>query len=116
MGAWGTDIFDDDVATDVRSTFENELEGGGSAAHATAVVLREWSEALDDKDDGPIVWLALAALQLDRKALQKSVKEHALSVIESGENQRRWDEETAPDDAAKRRTVLETLRARLLAS
>src|SRR4051812_28049419 len=99
MGAWGTDIFEDDVASDVRSTFEDELEGGGSVAHATAVVLREWSEAFEDENDGPIVWLALAALQLDRGQLQGRVRNEALAVIDAGNNQRRWDEESTPEDA-----------------
>ena len=115
MGAWGTELLDDDVASDVRSTFENELEGGASVAHATEVVLREWSDAFEDEDDGPIVWLALAALQLDRGAFQKSVRDKALAVIEGGVNQRRWDEEATPEDAAKRPVVLEELKVRLLA-
>jgi sirohydrochlorin ferrochelatase len=116
MGAWGTGPFDDDVASDVRSTFENELEGGASVAYATTVVLREWSEAMDDEEDGPIVWLALASLQLGHGALQKRVRDEALAVIDGGQNQRRWDEETTPEDAAARRAVLEELRTRLLAS
>ena len=48
MGVWGPDIFDDDLPTDMRKTFEDELELGSTVAHATTVVLREYSEALDD--------------------------------------------------------------------
>jgi hypothetical protein len=117
MGAWGPDIFDDDLTSDMRKTFEDELELRSSVAHATTVVLREYSEALDDTDERPKVWLALATLQVDRGALQSHVRDHALAVIDSGEDQRRWDEGPAtPEDAAKRKQVLAELRARLVAS
>lgn len=116
MGAWGYDIFDDDVAADVRVEFEGALETGASVAHATAVVLREWADAMDDPDDGPIVWLALAALQLDRNELQSNVRDHALAVIDGGENLRRWEEEATPGDAAGRKRALDELRARLVVS
>jgi hypothetical protein len=116
MGVWGPDIFDDDLTSDMRSTFEDELEGGAGVAHATTVVLREYSEALDDVDERPKVWLALAALQLDRGALQAQVRDAAMAVIESGANQRRWDEESTPEEAAQRKQVLDALKARLLAA
>lgn len=116
MGVWGPDIFDDDLTSDLRKTFEDELELGSSVAHATLVVFREYSEALDDADEKPKVWLALASLQLERGVIQKHVRDEALAVIESGENQRRWDEESTSEEAAERKQVLEELRARLVAS
>ncbi len=113
MGTWGYDIFDNDVAADVRTRFEDALELGDSAAHATSVVLREWSEALDDPADGPHVWLALAALQADRNALQGSVRDHAIQIIDSGAGLAGWDQEASPEEYAGRQRVLEELRARL---
>jgi hypothetical protein len=113
MGTWGYDIFDNDVAADVRSQFENELEIGGSVAHATSVALREWAEALDDPEDGPCVWLALAALQADRHALQGNVRDHAVQVIDSGAGFAGWDQEASPEEYAGRKRELEELRARL---
>jgi hypothetical protein len=114
MDTWGYDIFDNDVATDVRSLFDNEMNIGDSVMHATSVVLREWSEALDDPEDGPRVWLALAALQADRHAVHDNVRNQALHVIDSGAGLAGWDQETSPEEYAERKRVLEELRARLV--
>ena len=113
MATWGYDIFDNDVATDVRGVFEDELQLRASVPHATAVVLREWKDAMDDPDDGPIVWLALAALQVERDALQTSVRDHALAVIDDGAGMRGWEESASTDDHAGRMRVLADLRGRL---
>jgi hypothetical protein len=116
MGTWGTDIFDNDVALDVRTFFEDSLEGGASVERATAIALQESAEFLADEDDAPIAWLALAALQLEHGGLQRRVRDEALAVIDSGVNQRRWDEESTPEDTAERRVILAELRVRLLPS
>ncbi len=115
MDAWGYDIFDSDEAADLRALFESQLQTGASIAHATAVVLRESRDALDDPKDGPIVWLALATLQLGRDALQPNVRDHALAVINGGEDLRRWEAEAMTEDAAGRKRVLDDLRVRLVA-
>ena len=108
MGAWGAGIFEDDVAADVAGTWQDTA--GGPAA-ATEAVFEEFGEAIEDVDDGPVIFFALASLQLDAGALDKAVKERALASIEP--NVRRWEEESSPDDAAERRRVLEDLRQRL---
>src|SRR5947199_326587 len=116
MSTWGYDIFDNDEANDIRALFEDELQTGASVAHATAEILRESKDVLSDPDDGPVVWLALAALQLQRKELQPNVRDHALAVIDSGEDLKRWEAEGTPEDAAGRKRVLEELRAQLVAT
>jgi len=116
MSTWGYDIFDNDEANDIRALFEAELNTGASVAHATAEILRESKDALDDPESGPIVWLALAALQLQRGELQPNVRDHALAVIDSGEDLKRWEAEATPEDVAGRKRVLDELRARLVSS
>ncbi len=115
MGAHGVEIFDDDVAMDVRATFEEALERGASVRTATRRVLDEYEEYFDDMDDGPIVWLALAAVQLEHGALQPRVRREALAVIATGDTLARW-EDAGEDVAAERRQVLATLKARLEAA
>lgn len=114
MGAWGYDIFDNDVASDVRGLFEDELNVRASVSPATAEILRESKDALDDSDDGPIIWLALAALQLGQGELHANVRDHALAVIDSGEDLKRWEAEGKPEDVEGRKRVLEELRGRLV--
>lgn len=116
MSTWGYDIFDSDEANDIRALFEDEMQTRASVAHATAEVLRESKDALDDPESGPIIWLALAALQLGRGELQANVRDHALAVIDSGEDVKRWEVEETTEDAAGRKRVLEELRARLVGS
>lgn len=116
MSTWGYDIFDNDEANDIRALFENELGTGASVAHATAMVLSEAKDVLNDPESGPIVWLALAALQLGRGELQANVRDHALAVIDGGADLKRWEAEAKPEDLAGRKRVLDGLRERLTAS
>jgi len=102
-------MFDDDVAADVADTWNGPAD---RPAEATRAVYAEWEEAIEDVDDGPVVFFALASLQLDAQALDGEVKERALAAI--GPNMRRWEEESSPDDAEQRRAVLEELRGRML--
>ncbi|MGI8854720.1 MAG: DUF4259 domain-containing protein [Thermomicrobiales bacterium] len=116
MSTWGYDIFDNDEANDIRALFEDELNVRASVAHATAEVLREAKDSLDDPDDGPVIWLALAALQLGQGELHANVRDHALAVIDSGTDLKRWETEGTPEDVTGRKRVLEELRARLVGS
>jgi hypothetical protein len=110
MGVWGTGIFDDDVAADVRNTWEDAL--GEGPDHATRHVFAEYAQHLDDEDDGPIVMLALATLQLDAGMLDGRVRDGALAAIEP--NLRRWtDESPSPEDLEGRRLVLGELQRRI---
>ncbi len=114
MGAWGAGIFDDDLAVDVRTAFEREIEAGGDVKTVTQSVLRSFASALRDSDDGPVVYLALAALQLDHRTLQPGIKAKALRIIETGQALEGWDE--APTDwpgLIERKQVLENLRVQL---
>jgi len=112
MGVHGAEIFDDDVALDVQTTFEEALAEGASVRAATRHVLDEYEESLDDPDDGAIVWLALAALQVEQGALQPRVRRHALAVLATGNDLARW-EEVGEEAVAERRQVLAALQARL---
>ncbi len=116
MSTWGYDIFDNDEANDIRALFEAEMATRASVAHATAEILRESKDALDDPESGPIIWLALAALQLRRGGLQPNIRDHALAVIDSGEDLKRWETEGKPEDVEGRKRVLEELRGRLVGS
>lgn len=115
MSTWGYDIFDNDEANDIRALFEDEMQTRASVVHATAEILRESKDALNDPASGPIIWLALAALQLDRDALQPDVRNHALAVIDGGADLKRWEAEAKPEDIAGRKRVLDGLRERLMA-
>lgn len=114
MGSWGSGIFDDDVAADVKSAFEAALEAGATVPAATREVREEFGGALEDDDDGPIVILALASLQWERGKLQERLKKQALGILDAGRGLERWEDQ-GERALTERRAIYEQLR-RLLAS
>lgn len=115
MGAWGTGLFDDDIAADIRGVWEAAIGRGDSPEAATAAVLNDLgSEMADDPDDGPILWITLAALQTDANAVHTEVKSRALDAMP--QNIERWRRDASAEDAAERERVLHGLRERLLPS
>lgn len=62
MGTWGVEIFDDDFALDIQAEFEKAMDQGLSVKKATQRILYDVQDVLEDEDEGPLVYLALAAL------------------------------------------------------
>jgi hypothetical protein len=84
MGAWGTALFSDDTACDVRDSCIDLVGDGLTGPEATKALLREWSASLNDPDESPVFWLALAATQWRCGRLEDHVLQQALNVIDSG--------------------------------
>jgi hypothetical protein len=114
MGTWGTALFSDDTACDVRDAYRALLREGYSGPKATAKLLRAWKEELGDEDDGPLFWLALAATQWQCGRLEARVKARALKVLANDSSLARWSEEGNGNALRQRRAVLEKLRQQLL--
>jgi len=112
MGVWGTAVFSDDTASDIRGDYRDYLGAGLSGPEATARILAEYKSSLADPPEAGVVWLALAATQWKLGRIEPQVLERALEVIDSGSDLKRWEAGTA--DFAKRRAVLEKLRAQLI--
>jgi hypothetical protein len=110
MGTWGAQILDDDLAMDIQAEFEQALEDGLSVKKATKQIIKAFQDVLEDEDEGPIVYLALAALQLERNELQPEIRKTALEIIETGQGLARW-EEAGEDVLAERKKVLEEMKA-----
>lgn len=107
MGTWGTGLFADDVAADIRDAYRDTVGDGGSGEEATDALLREWTGQLADPDVGPVFWLALAATQWRCGRLEDRVRAKAIEVIETGADVRRWRDN--PRDLARREAVLTKL-------
>jgi hypothetical protein len=84
MGAWGVEIFEDDTACDIRGAVDELLAEGRSIREATDVVLTRFSTFIQDEEDGPIVFFALAAAQCEAGHLDPRVKKKALELIDDG--------------------------------
>ncbi len=111
MGAWGTAVFSDDTACDVRDSYLDLVGDGLTGPEATKALLGEGSASLGDPDVSPVFWLALAATQWRCGRLESHVLQQALNVIDSGSDLARW--ESGSRDFKKRTVVLDKLRAQL---
>ena len=60
MGNWGIGLYSNDTACDVRDEYRNLLKEGMSGAKATRELIKIFADLIDDKDDGPVLYLALA--------------------------------------------------------
>lgn len=113
MGAWGTAIFSDDIACDIRDEYRDLIGDGRSGEEATKFLMKNWEEQLDDLDIMPVFWLALAATQWKIGRLEPWVKEKALQIIDSGADLERWEAEGDAKTVKKRQEVLNKLREQL---
>lgn len=89
MGVWGTAIFSDDNASDLREDYRTLIGEGVSGVDATDRLLKEWAPKGDPALE-PVFWLALAVAQWDCGRLEDRVRAEALRVIEDGSALAQW--------------------------
>jgi hypothetical protein len=111
MGAWGIDIFEDDLALDLKEEYEEILNSGLSHEVATKTLMEHYQEVLEDSEESGVFWLALASIQLEHHSLIKGVKIAALDVIDHFRDLLRWEDSP---DFQKRKEILSQLKNQLL--
>jgi hypothetical protein len=109
MGVWGTSIFSDDTASDVRGDYRDLVGNGLAGLEATDKILREYY--CQEESEMGVVWLALAATQWNCGRLEERVKAKALEIIESGSDLKRWTDKALE---RKRGAALSKFREQLL--
>ena len=113
MGAWGTAIFSDDTALDIREEWRAAVLDGLSPEEATARLVESFDDHLGDDDTERLFWMALAAAQRETGRLLPDVRDRALSIIERGGDVGRWLEDGDEVLARQRERVLERLAVKL---
>jgi hypothetical protein len=111
VGTWGTAIFSDDLAADIRDGWRALIGDGVAPADATRRVLADYSSSVDDPDERSVVWLALAVTQWKTGRLVDSVRDTAVDIIDSGADLARWQ---TPPERKARQKVLAKAREQLL--
>ena len=111
MGAWGTGLYQDDTTCDVKEEYLNLLKIGTEPEEAMEEMIINWEDCIEDVEEGPLFWFALAETQWRYGLLDEKVKEIALQYIEEGIDLERWEED--PKLYTKRKAELEMLKEKL---
>lgn len=90
MGAWGVGIREDDFVLDVEGEFRDQLKDGKSVAEASQFVHQRYASSVEDRDDGPLLWLALADMQWTYGDLDPAVLERVTGILQAGTGMDRW--------------------------
>ena len=110
MGVWGTDLFSDDLACDIRDHYRELLEDGIEDVAATRLILEKFRAYLEESEG--IALLAFAVTQSKLGRLDPDIRDRALAVLDGGADLEVWKREN-PKLLPKRRAVLEKARAQL---
>src|ERR1700690_2296461 len=104
MGIWGTALYSDDFAADLRGDFRDLVGQGLSADAALERLESEYASSLRDSDEASVFWLAIAyaAWQLGRPVERATAQ--ALRIVSSGSDLPRWGDLKTQ---RKRQSVLE---------
>ena len=110
MGVWGTSLFADDIACDIRDHYRELLEDGAEDSAAMRLVLEKFGAYFEESDG--IALLAFAVTQSKLGRLDADIRDRALAVLDGGADLDIWEREN-PKLLPKRRAVLEKARAQL---
>jgi hypothetical protein len=110
VGTWGTALFSDDVACDIRDHYRALVEDGVEDAAATRLTVEKFREYLALPDG--IALLAFAVTQSTVGRLDPDIRDRALAVLDRGADLDVWEREN-PKLLPKRRAVLAKARAQL---
>jgi len=107
---WGTGLFSDDAACDIRDHYRQLLEDGVEDGDATRLTLEKFEPYLEESDSIALIAFAVTQSKLGR--LDPDVRDRALTVIDAGADLAVWEREN-PKLLSNRRAVLEKARAQL---
>lgn len=114
MGTWGYGLYSNDYTLDVRDSYVDMLTYGYSSEAALTEIIREY-ELESDKTESAYGWLALADTAWRYGRLSETLKERAISIIDSG-----IDDENVKTEPLtiqrKRKAMLEKLKTKLNSS
>lgn len=105
MGTWGTSLYSNDTACDVRGDYVDMLRRGKSSEEATQELVTKYCDIIGDVDEEPLFWFALADIQWNYGRLLPEVREKALYFLSFDNEIRRWQEFGQKQIISWRRTL-----------
>lgn len=112
MGTWGTGLFSNDMARDIRDYYRERIEDGVEDTEATRLTVEKFRSYLDDPEEGAGLLIALAVTQSKIGRLDPDIRDRALAAIATGADLATWEHEN-PKLLRKRREVIDQARAQL---
>lgn len=112
MGTWGVKLYQNDIGEDVRDFYKDQLRRGIIGEDITKKLIESYNDEINDEEDAPDFWFALADTQWMLGRLEELVKDKALFHIENGSGIRRWENEPIKE-LRERQKVLIDLKQRL---
>jgi hypothetical protein len=115
MGSWGTGLYQDDVAVDLKDTIKLLAKLPASGDDILQILLENHDEGVSFEDDGgPTFWLVVAD-QFERRGIAcTEAINRALAAIDGGADLRDFERRDAsPGDLRKRGKTLDALAERL---
>ena len=109
MGAWGTGIYSNDVAEDVKDTYIGLLKSGKSDDEALNDLISDFNDEIDDEEDTLDFYFALADVMWKYGRLTEEIKKRALDNIEIDLKCGRW---TTKQELKQREKKLSELKAK----
>lgn len=113
MGAWGTSLYANDSASDIRGDYVDKLRRGMSNEEVTEELIKRNWEVMGDEEEEPLFWYALADTQWNYGRLLPEVKEKALYFLGQDAELERWRESGQKQLEAWMKT-LDKLKTKLL--
>lgn len=113
LASWGPKLYQDDVTQDVRDEYKDQLKRGLTNEQVTKKIIEENKDYIEDYDDAPLFWFALADTQWKLGRLLPFVKEKALEYLELGKDLEKWQDE-GKKNYETRKKVLQDLKTQLL--
>ena len=108
MGAWGTNIKDNDTSSDIYEDFFDLYNDGIEPNEISAKLIEGNKELIENPDDCNNFWFALALAQWETKSLDHVVFDKVKSIIESGNDIEVWKILEADEkDLENRKVALE---------
>ena len=112
MGAWGTSLYANDAASDIRGDYIDKLKRGKTNDEATRELIEDNRDIIGDAEEEPLFWFALADTQWNYGRLLPEVREKALYFLSQGTELERWRESGSKQMHAWAKT-LDALRLKL---
>ena len=117
MGTWGTGLYQDDVACDVKESIKDKLTYGNkngekyTKEELIKSIFEEYKDCMQFEDDRDILILVLADMLWQNGMLTDEIKKEAVKIIEQKSDLERWKEDKKLYQ--KREKVLESLKEKI---